>query len=253
MRFRLRQVCVAAMMAGLSVLAAPSPAHAWWDFIEEFSGPKNFFGWDVQLRLLCFRQATTTNTENGEVEDAKTQGELNTKSGVLLSICRPRDEVTRDKRKTTYKPRAAFDLGARFVWTDDNPHLARGERISLTTLEPAVSIPLTSSLQNKRWDILDYGFGVGVYWFSSEGFESFSGAFLEPLRLDARLPLNNPQLKSIVFRYGLLVFPGGFDRERFNPDRGYGGRISRDWVHSIAVYADLAQLFEHNSGGARSY
>ena len=38
MRVPLRQVCVAAMMGVLSLFVAPAPAHAWWDFIEEFSG-----------------------------------------------------------------------------------------------------------------------------------------------------------------------------------------------------------------------
>src|SRR5690349_1044548 len=170
----------------------------------------------------------------------KTEGELNTKSGLLLSICRPGESVTRGSNRTDYKPRAAFDLGARFVWSDDNPHFAQGKRISLTTLEPSVAIPLTSNFD--RWDILDYGFGVGVYWFSSEGFPSFNGAFLEPLRLDVRLPVKN-RLKSLVFRYGLLVFPGGFEADRFNPDAGFGERISRDWVHSFGVHVDVGQLF----------
>jgi hypothetical protein len=246
--YALHRLCATVTLGLLVLLVTPTPAHAWWDFIEEFSGPKYFYGWDIQLRLICFRQVTTTDSTT-KSEEVRTKGELNTKSGILLSMCRPADDITRGTVKTQYKPRAAFDLGARFVWSDHNPHLAQGQRISLTILEPAVSIPLTS--QYDRWDILDYGFGAGVYWFSSEGFPSFNGAFLEPLRLDVRLPVKNPRVKSIIFRYGLLVFPGGFEADRFNPDPGFGERISRDWVHSLGIFVDVAQLFSRDASGAR--
>ena len=59
MRVPLRQVCVAAMMGVLSLFVAPAPAHAWWDFIEEFSRPRKFQGPDIQLRLFCVMQRTT--------------------------------------------------------------------------------------------------------------------------------------------------------------------------------------------------
>jgi hypothetical protein len=220
----MRRVWMIVVCTLLFQAVTPSQSYAWWDGFEHLSGPGPFFGWDIQLRLFCVSEKTVEGV-------TRVQGEVNTFSGVLLSVCR-----------VGGKRRAAFDLGTRFLWTTKpNDNFAHGKRISLTTIEPAVSIPLLSKYGD-RWDILDYGFGAGLYWFSSEDFPSFRGTFLEPLRLDVRLPLKNEIVKAVYGRYGLLVFPGGFEPTAFNATNPQ--RISRDWVNSIGIYADLTGIFK---------
>jgi hypothetical protein len=163
--------------------------------------------------------------------------------GVIYSACRLHPGERR---------RAAFDVGMRFFWTNDDRY-ASGERISLTTVEPAFA---WSVFNNTAYDVLDYGLGAGFYWISSKAFPSVSGGFLEPARFDLHFPTNfvksntmtRKVIRSLVFRVGYLTFPGGFEPDAFladplNPETHR--RIGRDWVRYYGIYVDT-EVFRKN-------
>ncbi|HKE84929.1 MAG TPA: hypothetical protein VKB50_14305, partial [Vicinamibacterales bacterium] len=145
------------------------------------------------------------------------------------------------------KRRASFDIGARFMWADDNPAFANSQRISLTTLEPAVTIALLNRFE--KADVVDFGFGAGWYWFSSTEFPAFSGAFLEPIRIEAHAPFVwRTHMWSAAIpraRFGVLVFPTGFERAAFAATDPLPARISRDWARTVALTWDLEPLLKH--------
>lgn len=215
------------ILASLAVLLVlPTPASAWWDFIEQFSGPRGFWGPDIQLRLFC---VVETPKEAGS-PDTKIETRSAVPIGVILSLCKV--------DPATDKQRLMFDLGARFLRSkhykgDTNPRFANGETIHFTTLEPAVMFPLAGKQDGLR---LDYGFGAGVYWFSSEGFQSFKGAFLEPVRLDLRIPISKTWFRAVIARAGLLYFPAGFDPQ------AWGGSSDRIGAELVPVYSVFAEI-----------
>jgi hypothetical protein len=49
----MRRVVVIALCAVSFLITLPAPAHAWWDWLEEYSGPGPFTGFDFQWRLAC--------------------------------------------------------------------------------------------------------------------------------------------------------------------------------------------------------
>jgi hypothetical protein len=212
----------------LLFVAIPSRAHAWWEFIEEFSGPHRFWGPDIQLRLFC-----VVGPKDPTQVDQRTKTQSAVPIGVILTLCK--------YDSSTEKPRLMFDLGARFLTSrrykgDTNPDFANGETIHFTTLEPALMFPLVSTPKERLR--LDYGFGAGVYWFSSEGFQSFNGAFLEPVRFDLRIKVSETWFRAVVVRAGLLHFPAGFDPQAWagGPDNG---RIAAEWVPTYSVSVDI--------------
>ena len=175
----MRRVCQIVMFTALFHGLLVSPTYAWWDDVEHMSGPGPFFGWDVQLRLFC-----VIKPDNGPSE-VRSSGPV----GAILSVCRVSDD-----RGNKGKERLMFDIGARFLRTKKyeeqlqagkTPDFAHGKRVHLTTLEPAVMFPVAE----KSILRVDYGFGAGVYWLSSEDFESNVGTLLEPIRLDFRFGL----------------------------------------------------------------
>jgi hypothetical protein len=165
--------------------------------------------------------------------------------GVIYSACR----LHRNERR-----RASFDVGMRFLWTNDD-RFAAGERISMTTIEPAFA---WNVFDNSSYDFLEYGLGAGFYWISSKAFPSVKGGFLEPARFDFHFPTNfakddDPMLRkivrSLVFRVGYLTFPGGFEPDAFladplNPETHR--RIGRDWVRYYGIYVDT-EVFRKKS------
>lgn len=228
----MRRVALTLVSTALMLVALPSPAAAWWEFLEELSGPGRFYGWDVDLRLFCLNDKFDPARAGDPTE------RVGPTVGAVVSACRV---------KKGYARRLAVNVGARFLWADDNPRFANGQRISLTTLEPSVSFNLLSKYPNG--DFVDYGFGAGVYWFSSEEFPSFNGAFLEPVRIEfhptTNMKQNHKWAAAIpVVRLGVLMFPGGFETASFAAAPGVPTRISRDWAFNAGVFFDLEGLFQ---------
>lgn len=233
--------------SAIVLLAVPAPAYAWWEFLEEFSGPRKFYGWDIQMRVFCLvdRVEEQTVTRGGRTKTVKvvqdTEKQVPSAIGVLLSACKVGRSP--DHRTTHYARRMSVDLGARFLQSED-PRFANGERIDFTTLEPSISINLFS-----RWpsrDFLDYGFGAGAYWFSSTEFQSFNGAFLEPVRFEfhTTTAMKQNAWASLVpsVRVGWLNFPAGFATASWAAAPGIAPRIGRDWVFNLGIFLDLEPL-----------
>ena len=228
----MRRVALTLVSTALMVVALPSPAAAWWEFLEELSGPGRFYGWDVDLRLFCLNDKFDP-TRSGDPTER-----VGPTAGAVVSACRG---------KKGYARRLAVNLGARFMWADDNPRFANGQRISFTTLEPAVSFNLLSKYPDR--DFVDYGFGAGAYWFSSTEFPSFNGAFLEPIRIEIHPTTNMKQnhrwtAAIPMVRLGMLMFPGGFETASFAAAPGVPPRISRDWAFNAGIFFDLEGLFQ---------
>jgi hypothetical protein len=261
----MRRVCTVIACSIVLQGVFASHATAWWDGVEHMSGPGPFYGWDISLRLFCIVESTVLpeaadkDGKKGDAKDGKKdpQKAVNTGDqklrfvvpppiGIIMSTCKAEGDEPQDKPIMRTRRRAAFDIGARFVWAVDNPDFANGERISLTTLEPSVSVPLFTKYN--KGDVLDLGFGAGVYWISSTEFQSFHGAFLEPVRLDVHAPyVWRKHTWSAAIpraRFGLLVFPSGFERAAFAPRVTTPARISRDWVKTVAIDFDLEPLLK---------
>jgi hypothetical protein len=213
--------------SALLLVAAPSPAGAWWEIIEQLSGPGPFKGWSIEPRLVCFVEP------DGPGPAAK-QPRTVSAAEAAASVCKLAPGEIR---------LASIDVHARFVWREDDPDFANGERINLTTLAPAVTWNIAAG---QRWDVVDYGVAGGVYWFTSKAFPSFRGAFFEPVRLEFHAPSFVREKKWAVFvpraRIALLNFPAGFDTSRFAASPAVPPRIGRDWVRNYAVFFDLQPL-----------
>jgi hypothetical protein len=228
----MRRIVMTVVCSVLLQWAMPSQAYAWWEFIEELSGPGRFYGWDIDLRLFCLNDKFDPARAGDPTE------RVGPTVGAVVSACRVR---------TGYARRMAINVGARFLRADNNPRFANGERIALTTLEPAVSFNLLSKYPSR--DFIDYGFGAGVYWFSSSEFPSFNGAFLEPVRVEFHPTTNMKQSHKWaaaipVLRVGYLMFPGGFETASFAAAPGVPTRISRDWAFNAGIFFDLEGLFQ---------
>ena len=221
---RLR-ILATALCAALLPLTFPSPAHAWWEYIEQLSGPGKFTGFSIDARFLCI-------VDRGGATTVKVPSAL----GVVTTSCR----IDPDQKE---RRRAALDLGVKFVWADNDPRFANSQRISLTTLAPSATFRL---IKSDRWDFVDYAVGGGVYWFSSTQFPSFNGMFIEPFRLEFHSTSNMRANEWAAFlprvRVGMLVFPGGFETAAFLAAPGVAPRIARDRVWNVGLFVDLEPL-----------
>ena len=110
----MRRYYVTLIAAVLVQLLLPSQARAWWEYIEPYSGPGPFFGFSLDARVLCVVQKA----------DGSKVARVPSALGVITTSCQDRSGRTKERRW------AAVDLGARFVWADENSRFANGRRIS---------------------------------------------------------------------------------------------------------------------------
>jgi hypothetical protein len=71
----MRRVTVIALCAVSFLIALPAPAHAWWDWLDELSGPGPFTGFDFKWRIACIndpapREVARKREEQKRLADA---------------------------------------------------------------------------------------------------------------------------------------------------------------------------------------
>jgi hypothetical protein len=240
--YDMRRALLTLVSTALLSLVLPAPAHAWWEFLEELSGPGPFRGVDVQARLFCrvrpvqINAATKTVTRDvfgNALYDAPV-GRLNFERGMIWSVCKPR---------TPEEVRIfAFDIGASFRWTGEDDRFAGGDRIYMTTIQPAISYNIFN--KHPDADYLDFAFGAGWYRFHANNV-SVSGGYIEPVRFEfhptTRFKHRVKWAAAIpVLRVGYVFFPGGFDTAEFGATSPV--TIGPDWVLKIGVFFDLEGL-----------
>jgi len=162
--------------------------------------------------------------------------------GVTVSAC----PVEKDAVRTSAISVVYSDLHT----FRSNNGFAGGHEIKLVTVVPTFNIRPMRAISEKL-DYFDVAFGAGMYWFSdAEGlgtFDAFSGVVVEPLRFDFHFPQvlakKHALLAAPSIRYGLSIFPAGFDRGAFGLTNGQPTeRLSAEWLQSVSIYFDVAPI-----------
>jgi hypothetical protein len=156
-------------------------------------------------------------------------------TGMFWSLCSP--QTTR---------RLAVELGLTFWQANSRPEFAKDYTVRLITFMPSISYRL---FKDPRHDVLDVGAGAGVYWFSSRGFDTFSGLLVQPARVDFHAPtqwVNAGGIKSalglITIRAAVMGFPAGFDAGAFAGLGDKAAAIPSDFRPTVTVFFNTAPL-----------
>jgi hypothetical protein len=157
-------------------------------------------------------------------------------TGIFLSLCK-------NDRTRAF----AVEVGFTSLQALSNPSYANDHSIRQNTFTAGVSyrFPLPPDR-----DIVDIGATVGMYRFSSRGFDTFSGLIVEPVFVDLHGPtrlVNAGGLKQLgglfTLRLSLVMFPAGFDREQFAAVASKPAHISgREATPSATIFFNLTPL-----------
>jgi hypothetical protein len=153
-------------------------------------------------------------------------------TGVLASLCTP--SKTRQ---------FGFEVAADFYQANSDPRYANDHTIRLIIVEPALTYRVFT---DPAYDILDVGGGLGAYFFSSLGFQSFNGLVTQ-IRADIHGPtrwINSGDLAAalslLTFRVGSTRFPAGFKEGVFGPG---SKAIPAEWTPTYALFFDITPFF----------
>ena len=221
------------MLSAMVFAAVPAPAQAAfsWYWLDNWSGPGSFRGQYFEWRLVCIPE----QEERSSAKAADTTAEIM----VISSAC------GKDKNR-----RASVDLSFTTLHTfKPNEKYAGGKEIDVTVLEPSFTWRLFD-----RGVQVDAGTGGGVYWFSSEGFQSFSGLILEPVRFDFQFPskvkgkdlrdTNLWWLRIPMFRLGWMVVPSGYNANAFATSGDGAKRLPAELRLTLGAWFDLDPVLQ---------
>jgi hypothetical protein len=206
----MRRIVVTLMLLACFQFLNPTPAHAWWRFIDELSGPGGFNGVDLQWRLVCF--ADKKNPSPFEIDSALARFGAGV-AALLESGCVFQPGVV---------PRTSINLEAGRLSTHKNnlQRLDALKPVSLRILEPTVTFNLDPKV---RRDFIEIGAGAGVVFLRGPAFDSFTRVIIDPLRVDIRpfAFMEQPHLQGIVARILVTVFPQAFEAANFGSTEPY--------------------------------
>lgn len=223
-------------------LGAPSPALAAidWYWLDSLSGP-SFRGPTFEWRFVCFKDAAPGD-KGAQAEVAALHKRTALVPLGMAGSIGPTCAYQRGERR-----KGSIQLGFGLLSAPAEPRFANNEEVKLTVIQPSISWQVVEGVP------VELGFGAGMRWFSSKGFESFHRMTLEPLRVDFR-PLDwgasdryVPWLRAaIVLRFGVVVFPQGFEALAFQDTAGV--REPRETKKYLGVALDAEPLLRRLTG-----
>jgi hypothetical protein len=244
----MRRVFVTVLCAASFLFFLPAPAHAWWDWLDELSGPGPFTGPDLQWRIVCIQDPTLSASDSTspgtsvlrslESFDSSKIEQLS--AAVFGGGCLLQPSVN---------PVASLNFRVARLWSVDN-HLeysgGTAPRVNVWQYEPSFSTFVDDA---KSVEITT---GIGWSVFSGDRFESTTRFYLTPVVVTitpgARLArrsrgstFGNKFARSVSLSTGIVIMPKGFDARDFGAIPGTF-HTEREILATASLTLDLSRF-----------
>jgi hypothetical protein len=234
-----RYLCAFILVQGLALAGPASSLAIDWYWIDSLSGPK-LDGPVFEWRVACFKSKSRPEPKEVTAAGSTDRRQFEKFGGVAFGgSIGPSCTYQKGQRR-----RGSIQVAFGLLSADREARFADNEPIKATTLEPSFLWQIHDRVP------LELGFGAGVYWFSSPGFDSFERVTLQPLRIDFRpfdwsdefdndgfvtsTSRGSWWAAAFIVRLGVVVFPQGFAATDFRDLRG------RDEAREIKKYFSVA-------------
>jgi hypothetical protein len=217
----MRRLFVTVLLAGSFLFVRPAPAHAWLHWLDEYSGPGPFVGFDLRWRLACIQDPSVAPASNQvKPQDAvlRSLDSFESKgrrigAAILGAGCLTQPGVN---------PVGSLNIQVTRMWSIDN-HLQYAPGVSAPTVnvwqvEPSFSIFVDSS------KFVELTSGIGWSRVSGEGFDTLNRFYFRPVMITitpgAKLArptegVVSKWARSFSVSSGIVIQPKGFDATDF--------------------------------------
>jgi len=248
----MRRVIVTALCAAFFLFMRPAPAHAWWDWLDQLSGPGPFQGVDFQWRLICAQDESVYRIDSKDpgVSSLRSlasfdKGKARTFAAILGAGCV-------GPGQHHINPVSSLNFKVAKLWSTDN-HLqyaggAEGPTVHVWQFEPNFS----TFVDEKR--LLELTVGMGVSVLSGSGFDSMTRLYFRPVTLtltpggrrsrggaDDKPGLNDRLVRSLNMSAGIVYMPKGFDAENFGALPGTF-HTDNEMLATFAISVDISRF-----------
>jgi len=194
---RLRHLVIVTCLV-IVQLAVATPAQAWWDWLDQLSGPGPFWGWDLQYRVICIEDAQgSADVRLSNIKDAN--GQRFARIAGVGCVLEP------DKN-----PLGSLNVTVGQFYTfknDIQPDKAK-DRVVMTRFESSFSIFVD------RLKVVELQSGLGIMVVHGPAFDHFERFYWKPIQLNIT-PGAARNTRGPTFGIGVLIIPKGFDASDF--------------------------------------
>lgn len=246
----MRRVTVTALCAAFFLFMRPAPAHAWFDWIDQLSGPGPFQGLDFQWRVACIADPNVQSTADRKDPGTSSlrsldsfDGGAKVVAGIFGAGCLGQHKV---------HPVASLNFRVARLWSMNNnlQYAGGGEgpTVNMWQFEPSFSTFVDDA------KVVELTVGMGTSVLSGDGFNSMTRLYFRPVMLTitpgGRLPRKDGQGNSSAGRSfsralsistGLFYMPKGFDAEDFGAVPGTF-HTDKELLLTAAVSLDLSRF-----------
>ena len=224
---RLRHLVIATCCVVVQ-LAAPAPAQAWWEWLDQLSGPGPFTGLDIQWRVKCIPDNRAASiAENLSLENIE-PGKGRNWARFLGAGCL--------FEKANVNPLGSLNLSIGWMRSIENDlQYAGGDKpvVHLTRFEPSLSVFVDSR------KFVEITSGYGLMLVRGKRFDGFHRFYWRPVAVTI-----TPGAKAASIRLGLLLATKGFDATDFGATPGTF-HTDKEVLGTAEVTVDLTRLGKH--------
>jgi len=248
----MRRVIVTALCAAAFLFMRPEPAHAWFDWIDQLSGPGPFAGIDFQWRLVCVKDpnvANATTTDQLKATDLRSldnfEGGAKVLAGIFGAGCVP-------PKQHDVHPIGSLNFRIARYWSTSN-HLEYAPGVAA----PAVNLWQYETSYSTFVDgakTFEITMGMGASVFSGDGFDSMTRAYFRPVMLTftpgGRLARTSGTpgkgsagrslARAMSLSTGIVYMPKGFNAANFGAVGTY--KTDHELLLTAAVSLDLSRF-----------
>lgn len=233
----MRRLCIIIVSCTALLLLMPAPAHAWWGWWDELSGPGPWMFVDAQYRIACIpdpaAEGIAATSKNPPANILRSLNSFDGGAKVAAAIggagCLLQPMV---------RPRASINVAtAFFVAVANNPRPEGGGRLAMQKYEVSASTFLD------RWKIFEANAGGGVLrgLGKSEftrGYWTVTGT-ISPYGALERDSGRQSLLRTISVNVGVVVVPKGFTAADFAAPGPF--RSEGEILKTISITLDFSR------------
>jgi hypothetical protein len=244
----MRRLLSIAICCALLMLVTAAPAHAWFGWVDGWSGPGSFLFVDAQYRLACIQDphVKTPSTDISPQADDGTvalrslnsfQGKGKWGAALVGAGCLLQQEKN---------PSGSFNVKVGYWWSLHNDlkyaNGAEGRTVHVWQLEPSFAVFADASR------FFELSSGAGVLFIRGDDFSTFQRFYLKPLQVTITPAVtlkgttgSRRSLRPFAISFGIMMMPDGLDATDFGAIPGTF-HTDKEVQATVSVTFDLSRF-----------
>jgi hypothetical protein len=245
----MRRLFVTVLLAGSFLFVRPAPAHAWLHWLDEYSGPGPFVGFDLRWRLVCVQDpdapAKSSRTVKPEKNVLRELDSFESTGPRIAAAILGAGCLTQPGKS----PIASLNFQVARMWGHNGLQYASdaahpSPTVNVLQFEPSLSVFVDKA------KFVELTMGAGWSRVSGEGFDTLNRFYWRPvlITITPGALLERPTEgnlgkwpRAFSVSSGIVIQPKGFDAKDFGAIPGTF-HTDKEFLATVEITFDLSRF-----------